>query len=61
MWSPQAVRDSKLSTVNAIYAPWVDPEAHNSVVGWHWNTYTHTHTHTHAVYATILRTGNNRN
>ena len=38
MWSAQAVRDSKIDTLNAIYPPCVEPEARNSAVGWHWNT-----------------------
>ena len=38
----------KQTTVNAIYPPCVEPEAHNIAVGWHWNSHTHTHTHTHA-------------
>ena len=38
MWSAQAVRDSKKTTLNAIYPPWAEPEARKSAVGWHWNT-----------------------
>ena len=25
----------------------MEPEAHNSAVGWHWNMHAHIHTHTH--------------
>ena len=30
----------KYTTLNAIYPPCVEPEAHNIAVGWHWNTHT---------------------
>ena len=39
MWSAQAVRDSKIDALNAIYTPCVEPEASNSSAGWHWNTH----------------------
>ena len=39
MWSAQAVRELKKTTLNAIYPPCAEPEARNSAVGWHWNTH----------------------
>ena len=39
MWSAQAMRELKIDHLNAIYPPRVEPEAHNSAVGWHWNTH----------------------
>ena len=35
MRSAQAVRDSKMTTLNAIYPPCAESEARNSAVGWH--------------------------
>ena len=37
MWSAQAMRDSKIATLNPIYPPCAEPEACNIAVGWHWN------------------------
>ena len=41
MWSAQAVRELKITILNAIYPPCVERDARNNAVGWHWNTHTH--------------------
>ena len=40
-WSAQAVRELKIDHTQCHLSTFVEPEAHNSIVGWHWNTTTH--------------------
>ena len=38
-WSAQVVHELKMTTLNAIYPPYMELEACSSAVGWHWNTH----------------------